>query len=75
MQVRKNNPIGIIISIGVISAIVTGLSCYTLMRKTDTPIDKVRNDLNLIRLTLLIGLLAIGAMMIYGAATTTATNF
>lgn len=74
MQVRKNNPIGIIISIGVISAIVTGLACYTLMRKTDTPIDKVRNDLNLIRLTLLIGLLAIGAMMIYGAATTT-TNF
>jgi len=67
---KKSNPIGIIISIGFISAIVTGLTCYTLLNKSETPIEKVRNDLNLIRLTLLIGMTAIGGLMIYAGSKT-----
>ena len=70
MKEKRNNPLGIIISIGFISAIVTGLTCYTLLNKSETPIEKVRGDLNLIRLTLLIGMIAIGGLMIYAGSKT-----
>ena len=67
MMEKRNNPVGIIIIVGLLASIVTGLACYTLIDKSETPIEKVRQDLNLIRLTLLIGLLGIGTVMIYGA--------
>ena len=67
MMEKRNNPVGIIIIVGLLASIVTGLTCYTLLDKSETPIEKVRQDLNLIRLTLLIGLLGIGTVMIYGA--------
>ncbi len=67
MRGKQTNTFPIVLVTCMASVLIGGLITYTLMKKAENPIEDVRNDLNLIRLTLLLGLIAIGGLMIYGA--------
>jgi hypothetical protein len=66
MKKENNNAFPVLLLTGLSCVLIGAMITYTLVKKTENPIDDVRSDLDLIRWTLLIGLIIIGGLMIYG---------